>query len=88
MYSHALTCSFPPIPSRNPCAAQVNASLERIVGQNDAAAKRLSGELFVRLTHADIEEIFQSGLHEYLTDCLDDINELGSRMQRAYLGTV
>ena len=70
------------------CAAQVNASLERIVGQNDAAAKRLSGELFVRLTHADIDEIFQSGLHEYLTDCLDDINELGSRMQRAYLGTV
>jgi uncharacterized alpha-E superfamily protein len=70
------------------CAAQVNASLDRIVGQNDAAAKRLSGELFVRLTHADIEEIFQSGLHEYLTDCLDDINELGSRMQRAYLGTV
>lgn len=70
------------------CAAQVNASLERIVGQNDAAAKRLSGELFVRLTHADIEEIFQSGLHEYLTDCLDDINELGSRMQRASLGTV
>ena len=70
------------------CTAQVNASLERIVGQNDAAAKRLSGELFVRLTHADIEEIFQSGLHEYLTDCLDDINELGSRMQRAYLGTV
>lgn len=70
------------------CAAQVNASLERIVGQNDAAAKRLSGELFVRLTHANIEEIFQSGLHEYLTDCLDDINELGSRMQRAYLGTV
>jgi uncharacterized alpha-E superfamily protein len=70
------------------CAAQVNASLERIVGQNDAAAKRLSGELFVRLTHADIEEIFQGGLHEYLTDCLDDINELGSRMQRAYLGTV
>ena len=70
------------------CAAQVNASLDRIVGQNDAAAKRLSGELFVRLTHADIEEIFQSGLHEYLTDCLDDINELGTRMQRAYLGTV
>ena len=69
-------------------AEQVNASLDRIVGQNDAAAKRLSGELFVRLTHADIEEIFQSGLHEYLTDCQDDINALGTRMQRAYLGTV
>ena len=47
-----------------------------------------SSEAFTCAAHADIEEIFQSGLHEYLTDCLDDINELGSRMQRAYLGTV
>jgi uncharacterized alpha-E superfamily protein len=42
----------------------------------------------VRLTHADIEEIFQGGLHEYLTDYLEDISELGSRIQRSYLGTV
>lgn len=45
-------------------------------------------ELQVRLTHADIEEIFQGGLHEYLEECLDDIGELGNRIQRAYLGTV
>jgi len=42
----------------------------------------------VRLTHADIEEIFQGGLHEYLEECLDDIGELGNRIQKAYLGTV
>jgi uncharacterized alpha-E superfamily protein len=36
--------------------------------------------------HADIEEMFQGGLHEYLTDVLEDIGELGSRIQRAYLG--
>jgi len=46
------------------------------------------GDIPVILKTMSIEEIFQSGLHEYLTDCLDDINELGSRMQRAYLGTV
>jgi hypothetical protein len=32
--------------------------------------------------------VFQGGLHEYLTAVLDDIGELGSRVQRAYLGAV
>ena len=45
-------------------------------------------ELHARVTHADIEEIFKNGLHEYLTDCLTDMDELGSRIQRAYLGAV
>jgi uncharacterized alpha-E superfamily protein len=70
------------------CFDQVNQALGYINGRNDAAAKRLTGELHARLTHADIEEIFQGGLHEYLIECLADINELGGRIQRAYLGAV
>jgi len=70
------------------CLDQINQSLERIEGQHDHAVKRLAGELLTRLTHADIEEIFQGGLHEFLTSCLADMIELGSRIQRAYLGTV
>ena len=70
------------------CFDQVTEALNRIEGQNDQAAKRLAGELHARLTHADIEEIFQGGLHEYLEACLDDVGELGNRIQRAYLGTV
>ncbi len=70
------------------CFAQVNEALARIEGQHDKGAKRLAGELNVRLTHADIEDIFQAGLHEYLEACLDDIGELGNRIQRSYLGTV
>ena len=70
------------------CFDQVKDALDRIEGQQDQGAKRLAGELHVRLTHADIEEIFQGGLHEYLEECLDDIGELGNRIQRAYLGTV
>ena len=42
------------------CLDQINLSLERIEGQHDHAVKRLAGELLARLTHADIEEIFQS----------------------------
>jgi uncharacterized alpha-E superfamily protein len=38
--------------------------------------------------HGDIEEIFRGGLHEYLTEFLQDVNELGYRIQRAYLGAL
>ena len=68
------------------CFDQITQALDRIEGQ-DRAAKRLASELHARLTHADIDEIFQAGLHEYLTECLADIYELGQRIQRAYLGT-
>ena len=68
------------------CFDQITQAMERIVGQ-DRAAKRLASELHARLTNADIDEIFQDGLHEYLTECIADMHELGSRIQRAYLGT-
>jgi uncharacterized alpha-E superfamily protein len=70
------------------CFDLIKESMDRIEGQNDQAAKRLASELHARLTHADIEEIFQGGLHEYLTDCLNDMGELGQRIQKAYLGAV
>jgi uncharacterized alpha-E superfamily protein len=70
------------------CFDLIKDSMDRIEGQHDQAAKRLAYELHARLTHADIEEIFQSGLHEYLAACLADFGELGSRIQRAYLGAV
>jgi uncharacterized alpha-E superfamily protein len=69
------------------CFDQITQAMDRIEGQ-DRAAKRLASELHARLTHADIDEIFQAGLHEYLTECLANIYELGQRIQRAYLGTV
>src|SRR3954470_15498360 len=70
------------------CFDQVTEALNRINGQGDQSAKRLAYELHARVTHADIEEIFKNGLHEFLTDCLTDMDELGSRIQRAYLGAV
>jgi uncharacterized alpha-E superfamily protein len=69
------------------CFDQVTQAMERLQGQHDRAARRLAIELHARLTNADIEEIFQHGLHEYLTQCIADMHELGSRIQHAYLGT-
>ena len=68
------------------CLDELASALGRIKGRNDHSAKRLAGELQARLTHANIEEIFQAGLHEYLTELLEDVNTLGSRIQAAYLG--
>jgi len=68
------------------CFDQITQAMDRIEGQ-DRAAKRLGSELHARLTNADIDEIFQAGLHEYLTECLADMYELGQRIQRAYLGS-
>jgi uncharacterized alpha-E superfamily protein len=70
------------------CFDQIREAMDRIRGQSDFAAKRLASELYARLTYADIEEVFQSGLHEYLTAVLHDIGELGARIQRAYLGAI
>jgi uncharacterized alpha-E superfamily protein len=70
------------------CFELVKESMDRIRGQGDQSAKRLAYELHARLSYADIEEVFQGGLHEYLATCLADIQELGSRIQRAYLGAV
>jgi uncharacterized alpha-E superfamily protein len=70
------------------CFDLIKESMDRLRGQSDSAAKRLAGELHARLSYADIEEVFQGGLHEYLAGVLADIGELGSRIQRAYLGAV
>jgi uncharacterized alpha-E superfamily protein len=70
------------------CLEQIVAALSRVSGQNDQPAKRLGAELHARLLHGDIKEIFRGGLHEYLTDFLSDMNELGTRIQRAYLGAL
>jgi uncharacterized alpha-E superfamily protein len=70
------------------CLDQIQQSLSRVEGQNDQPAKRLAAELQARLVHGDIEEIFLGGLHEYLTDFLADVNDLGQRIQRAYLGVL
>jgi uncharacterized alpha-E superfamily protein len=70
------------------CFDSIIEAMARLRGQSDQAAKRLANELHARLSYADIEEVFQSGLHEYLAEVLADIGELGNRIQRAYLGAV
>ena len=46
---------------------------------------RLAGDLHARLRYARIEEVFQRGLHEYLTEYIDRSLLLGNEISAAYL---
>lgn len=72
--------------SLSACLEQICQALSRVQGEQDQPAKRLAAELEARLVHGDIHEIFQHGLHEYLTVFLADMNALSQRIGRAYLG--
>ena len=52
-------------------------------GSTTAPRRRLASELHARLTNADIEEIFQDGLHEYLTECIADMQRARRRASSA-----
>ncbi|MEJ2173678.1 MAG: alpha-E domain-containing protein [bacterium] len=70
------------------CFDQIGQAMDKLQGQHDHAAKRLAAQIAARLTYSDIEEIFETGVHEYVDACLADINKLTLRIERAYLGTV
>lgn len=49
---------------------------------------RIAGQLHGRLLYGQIDEIFQSGLHEFLTDVVDRNILLGRQIQKDFLLTV
>lgn len=48
-------------------------------------AQQLARATLVKLTNADMEAIFQSGLHEFLTEFIADNNQLGAAITQQYL---
>ncbi|HYD94429.1 MAG TPA: alpha-E domain-containing protein [Noviherbaspirillum sp.] len=68
------------------------ACMEDVVGnlaqvRNDASAdtERFAGKLHADLKFAKIDEILAAGLHDYLTQFLERIYELGNRLSRDFL---
>ncbi len=57
--------------------------LEHAYGQTETSVAA-AGEILAMLEAGDIDTIFQSGLHEFLTDFLDRNNRLGRQISAAY----
>ena len=70
----------------------LHASLREVVGNLDmvkneqsAETQRRAGKLLADLQYARVDEILATGLHAYLTQFLDRVNELGWRISQDFL---
>lgn len=73
-----------------PVNKQSTAELMRLcdlVVANDQSGETLrrAGQLFCEIRYARIEDILEHGLHEYLTDFMDRIYDLGNGISRDFL---
>lgn len=70
------------------CFDQITRQLDLIAeayGGKRGECHRLAGEMHAKLRFARIESVFQSGLHEFLTEFIECSIALGSEISRLYL---
>lgn len=67
------------------CLNEIYDNLLQISGQSGDKARRCTGKLHANLHFTRIAEIFEAGLHEYLTNFLLRVSELGEEIRRAFL---
>ena len=71
--------------SLHACLDEVNHILDQLSGHRQTECRRLAGELHARLRFGKMQDIFQKGLHEFLSDFIDANNLLGAEIQRDFL---
>ena len=70
------------------CYEQVLENLDILAGRYDGrvgAPHRCSGEMLARLRYSSIEDIFRTGLHEFLTQTIDSTVVVGDEIEKFYL---
>lgn len=67
------------------CISQVHSHLIAVANAQSAETVRRAGELQASLHYGRIEDIFTKGLHEYLTQFVERIRDLGERVAQDFL---
>jgi uncharacterized alpha-E superfamily protein len=69
------------------CCESINTYLDQLAEAygRQGAAQRISRSTLARMENANIDSIFQGGLHEFLTDFIAENNRLGSAIAEQYL---
>jgi uncharacterized alpha-E superfamily protein len=70
--------------SLHACMSEVYEMLRLLATPQAGEAPRLAGEMHAELHFGRIQKIFNAGLHEYLTDFLARIDELGHEINRGF----
>lgn len=71
--------------SLDACIGNVTAALDGLCGRQSYECRRLAGELHARVAYASIDEVFEHGLHEFLTEFIDDNAALGRSIQTDFM---
>lgn len=71
--------------SLHACTGGIVRTLESIKNAGSAETERRAGMLHANLRYAHIDDILAGGLHEYLTDFMDRIYDLGEGISRDFL---
>jgi len=71
--------------SLHACVNDVLEMLDAIGGPGGDEARRLAGELHARLHYGRIGDVFEQGLHEFLSDFIIRNNAVSNEIQSAYL---
>ena len=71
--------------SLHACFDEITPILEQLSGSRHTECKRLAGELHARLRYGKMQQIFQKGLHEFLTDFIELNNKLGAEVHKTFL---
>ena len=67
------------------CLNEVVANLEQVANEQSSETLRRAGRLRSDLKYGRIDEILATGLHAYLTQFLDKVNDLGVGISRDFL---
>lgn len=67
------------------CLQEVVNDLQEVRNDVSGETERFAGRLHAELMFGDIDEILSDGLHDYLTQFLERIFELGNRISRDFL---
>ena len=71
--------------SLHSCLNEVENNLHLVASNPASETLRRSGKLRAELQYGRIDEILATGLHAYLTQFLDRVNDLGAHISREYL---
>jgi uncharacterized alpha-E superfamily protein len=71
--------------SLHACLNEVVSNLAMVSSDSAIESRRRSGKLLAELQFGKIEEILANGLHAYLTQFLDRVNDIGASISREFL---
>jgi uncharacterized alpha-E superfamily protein len=67
------------------CVSEVVNNLAEVRNNSSAETERFAGRMHADLRFNSMDEILQHGLHDFLTEFLEQIYELGNRVSRDFL---